>query len=75
MPEESRAAGPRILESDEPEMRYWRMAMREGSLGTDRFPDCYEKGIAAIGHPPDLREEATRTVLEQAELLCADWAA
>ena len=27
------------------------------------------------GYPPDLREEATRTVLEQAELLCADWAA
>jgi type I restriction enzyme, R subunit len=27
------------------------------------------------GHPPDLREEATRTVLEQAELLCANWAA
>lgn len=25
------------------------------------------------GYPPDLREEATRTVLEQAELLCADW--
>jgi type I restriction enzyme, R subunit len=27
------------------------------------------------GYPPDLRKEATRTVLEQAELLCADWAA
>ena len=27
------------------------------------------------GYPPDLREEATRTVLEQAELLWADWAA
>lgn len=26
------------------------------------------------GYPPDLREEATRTVLEQAEALCADWA-
>lgn len=26
------------------------------------------------GYPPDLREEATRTVLEQAETLCADWA-
>jgi type I restriction enzyme R subunit len=26
------------------------------------------------GYPPDLQEEATRTVLEQAELLCADWA-
>ena len=26
------------------------------------------------GYPPDLQEEATKTVLEQAELLCADWA-
>jgi type I site-specific restriction-modification system R (restriction) subunit len=27
------------------------------------------------GYPPDLHEEATRMVLEQAEALCADWAA
>lgn len=26
------------------------------------------------GYPPDLEEEATKTVLAQAELLCADWA-
>ncbi|CAN5508657.1 hypothetical protein BH20VER3_BH20VER3_19420 [soil metagenome] len=25
-------------------------------------------------YPPDLQEEATKTVLAQAELLCADWA-
>ena len=25
------------------------------------------------GYPPDLQEEATKTVLAQAELLCADW--
>ncbi len=25
------------------------------------------------GYPPDLQEEATKTVLQQAELLCADW--
>ena len=24
-------------------------------------------------HPPDLRKEAVKTVLRQAELLCADW--
>jgi hypothetical protein len=24
-------------------------------------------------HPPDLQEEAVRTVLAQAELLCSDW--
>ena len=27
------------------------------------------------GYPPDKQEKATKTVLEQAELLCADWAA
>jgi type I restriction enzyme R subunit len=26
------------------------------------------------GYPPDLQAEATRTVLEQAEALCGDWA-
>ena len=27
------------------------------------------------GYPPDLQEAATQTVLEQAEVLCAEWAA
>jgi hypothetical protein len=27
------------------------------------------------GYPPDLQEEATKTVLLQAETLCAEWAA
>jgi type I restriction enzyme R subunit len=27
------------------------------------------------GYPPDKQEKATETVLKQAELLCADWAA
>jgi type I restriction enzyme R subunit len=27
-----------------------------------------------FGCPPDLQEEAVKTVLMQAELLCADWA-
>ena len=26
-----------------------------------------------LRYPPDLQEEAVRTVLRQAELLCADW--
>ena len=25
------------------------------------------------GYPPDLQEEAVKTVLQQAELLCAEW--
>ena len=28
-----------------------------------------------FGYPPDLQDEAVKTVLMQAELLCADWAA
>jgi type I restriction enzyme R subunit len=30
--------------------------------------------LKKYGYPPDLCEEATRTVMEQAELLCAEWA-
>lgn len=30
--------------------------------------------ISAHGYPPDKQEQATKTVLEQAELLCAGWA-
>ena len=26
------------------------------------------------GYPPDLQEEAVKTVLQQAELMCVDWA-
>ena len=31
--------------------------------------------LRKYGYPPDKREEATQTVLEQAELLCKDMAA
>ena len=31
--------------------------------------------LGKYGHPPDKQEAATKTVLEQAELLCAEWAA
>jgi type I restriction enzyme R subunit len=31
--------------------------------------------LKKYGYPPDLQEQATQTVLEQAETLCADWAA
>jgi type I restriction enzyme, R subunit len=30
--------------------------------------------LKRFGYPPDLQEEAVKTVLMQAELLCADWA-
>jgi len=29
---------------------------------------------SASRYPPDLQKEAIKTVLQQAELLCADWA-
>ena len=32
-----------------------------------------KKILRKHGYPPDLQEEATKTVLAQAELLCADW--
>ena len=31
-------------------MNYWRMAFRIGSQGYEMWPDCYERGIAAIGY-------------------------
>jgi type I restriction enzyme R subunit len=30
--------------------------------------------LKKYGYPPDKQESATQTVLQQAELLCADWA-
>jgi type I restriction enzyme R subunit len=29
--------------------------------------------LREYGYPPDLQEEAVKTVLAQAELICADW--
>jgi len=29
--------------------------------------------LRKYGYPPDKQEKATRTVLEQAEVLCEDW--
>ena len=31
--------------------------------------------FGTLRYPPDLQEEAVKTVLAQAELSCADWAA
>ena len=32
-----------------------------------------QRGADFTPHPPDLQEEAVKTVLPQAELLCAEW--
>jgi type I restriction enzyme R subunit len=31
--------------------------------------------LKQYGYPPDLQDEAVQTVLQQAEVLCKDWAA
>jgi len=31
-------------------MKYWRMAFRIGDQGYEMWPDCYDRGIAAIGY-------------------------
>ena len=34
-------------------MNYWRMAMREGNQGPDKFPFCQKEGIAALDYWAD----------------------
>ena len=46
--------------------------LREGARAKIRV--MVKRILNKYGYPPDLQEEAVRTVLQQAELLCADWA-
>ncbi len=39
-----------------------------------KIKDMVKRILRKHGYPPDLQEEATKTVLAPAELLCADWA-
>ena len=58
-----------------------RASRTSPSTGRSRRPSapssaCMVKRILRkYGYPPDKQEKATETVLKQAELLCADWAA
>ena len=45
--------------------------VREGASAKIRV--MVKRILNKYGYPPDLQEEAVRTVLTQAELLCADW--
>ena len=45
--------------------------LREGARAKIRV--MVKRILNKYGYPPDLQEEAVRTVLAQAELLCADW--
>ncbi len=47
--------------------------LREGARARIRV--MVKRILNRFGYPPDLQDEAVRTVLMQAELLCADWAA
>ncbi len=47
--------------------------LREGARA--KIKVLVKRILRKHGYPPDLEEEATKTVLAQAELLCADWAA
>ena len=46
-------------------------ALREGARA--RVKVMVKRILNKHGYPPDLQEEAVKTVLAQAELLCADW--
>jgi type I restriction enzyme R subunit len=46
--------------------------VREGARA--RIKVMVKRILKKHGYPPDLQDEATKTVLAQAELLCADWA-
>ncbi len=46
--------------------------LRESSRAKIRV--LVKRILNKYGYPPDLQEEAVKTVLMQAELLCADWA-
>ncbi len=45
--------------------------LREGARAKIRV--MVKRILNKYGYPPDLQEEAVKTVLRQAELLCADW--
>ena len=47
-------------------------AIREGARA--KIKVLVKRILKKHGYPPDLQEDATKTVLAQAELLCADWA-
>lgn len=47
--------------------------LREGARAKIRV--MVKRILNKYGYPPDLQEEALKTVLAQAALLCADWAA
>ena len=42
-------------------------------IGSGKDPSDVRRILRKHGYPPDLEAEATRLVLEQAEVLCADW--
>ncbi len=50
-----------------------RLTVRESARA--KIKVMVKRILRKHGYPPDLEEEAIKTVLAQAELLCADWTA
>ena len=56
-------------------MQYALLSGRKSAPRKGASPDISsERLIRKYGYPPDKQETATRTVLEQAEVLSAGWA-
>ena len=53
-------------------LRAWHDEHRESARA--KIKVMVKRILNRYGYPPDLQEEAVKTVLMQAELLCADWA-
>jgi hypothetical protein len=57
------------------EQRTGQLEMRCPATVRAKMRVLVNKILRKYGYPPDLQEAATTTVLQQAEVLCADWAA
>jgi len=49
----------------------WTLRERAGA----KIKVLVKRILRKHGYPPDLQDEATKLVLQRAELLCAEWAA
>lgn len=58
--------------ADRPQ-RSQRPAFSTSSIARAKIKVMVKRILNKYGYPPDLQEEAVKTVLAQAELLCAGW--
>jgi len=55
--------------------RRWWTWINPSPRGPNCFPKSNEHTMQRVPYPPDLQDEAVKTVLAQANLLCAEGAA